>query len=80
LGRKEDSNAALAQLTESRADDKAYEISVAHAFRGEHNEAAEWLDRAHRQKDFELTFIKSDPVIMNDSHYKANLAKMHFPN
>jgi len=82
LGRIPDSVTALAQLTRDSANDKAYEIAVAHAYRGETDEALEWLERAYRQKDFELSYIKSEfPAlpIRSDSRYKAFLKKMNLP-
>jgi TolB-like protein/DNA-binding winged helix-turn-helix (wHTH) protein len=80
IGRKGDSDAALARLTTDRASDAAYEIAEAHAFRGEIDEAFAWLNRAYQQKDVELFTIKGDPLLKTlepDPRYKAFMRKMN---
>jgi TolB-like protein/DNA-binding winged helix-turn-helix (wHTH) protein len=80
IGRKGDSDAALARLTADRASDAAYEIAEAHAFRGEIDEAFAWLNRAYQQKDVELFTIKGDPLLKTlepDTRYKAFMRKMN---
>jgi TolB-like protein/DNA-binding winged helix-turn-helix (wHTH) protein/tetratricopeptide (TPR) repeat protein len=80
IGRKGDSDAALARLTTDRASDAAYEIAEAHAFRGEIDEAFAWLNRAYQQKDVELFTIKGDPLLKTlepDTRYKAFMRKMN---
>lgn len=82
MGRKTESNAALAQLTKARSSDAAFQIAEAHAYRGEVDEALAWLDRAYRQKDIELYWIKGDPLLRNlegDPRYKALMRKMNLP-
>jgi TolB-like protein len=82
IGRKGDSDAALARLTRDRAGDAAYEIAEAHAFRREIDEAFEWLNHAYQQKDVELYAIKGEPLLKAlepDTRYKAFLRKMNLP-
>jgi len=82
MGRKTDSNAALARVTKERAGDVAYEIAQAHAYRGETDEAFAWLDRAYDQRDVELYWIKGDRLLKrleDDPRYKAFLRKMNLP-
>jgi TolB-like protein len=82
IGRKGDSDAALARLTRDRASDAAYEIAEAHAFRGEIDEAFEWLNHAYQQKDVELYAIKGEPLLKAlepDTRYKAFMHKMNLP-
>jgi adenylate cyclase len=79
LGRRAESDTALARQTKEHASDAAYEIAQAHAYRGELDEAFAWLDRAYRQKDVELYWIKGDPLLKNlepDPRYKPFLRKM----
>jgi TolB-like protein/DNA-binding winged helix-turn-helix (wHTH) protein/lipopolysaccharide biosynthesis regulator YciM len=79
MGRNAESAAALAEYTKEHAQDDAYEIACAHAYRGEADAALEWLDRAYRQKDAGLYMIKGDWLIKNlegDPRYKAFLRKM----
>jgi tetratricopeptide (TPR) repeat protein len=80
LGRKGDSDKALAQLLKSQAE-HPFSIAQVHTFRGELDEAFQWLDRAYAQKDA-LEFILGNPLLKNlegDGRYKAFLKKMNFP-
>jgi TolB-like protein/Tfp pilus assembly protein PilF len=83
LGRKAESDAALAQMT-SDPTGRSFFIAQAYAFRGETDEALKWLERAYEQKDSGgLPLIKSDPLfkkIEGDSRYKTFLKKMNFPD
>ena len=82
LGRGAESDAALAQVVQQDAQDEAWEIADAYAYRGEVDQAFAWLDRAYSQKDAGLYLIKFDPSFKNlkgDSRYKAFLRKMNLP-
>jgi TolB-like protein len=82
LGRRADSDWALALQTAEHESDSAYEIAQAHAYRAEIDEAFAWLDRAYIQKDVELYWIKGDPLLKNlesDPRYKVFLRKMKLP-
>jgi len=82
MKRTADSDAALAQLTKDRADDRAYQIAEAHAYRAELDQAFAWLDRAYRQKDVELFWIKHDPLLRSlegDPRFKMFLRRMGLP-
>lgn len=50
LGRKADSDTALAQMLKSEAT-HPYIVAQIYAFRGETDEAFKWLDQASAQKD-----------------------------
>jgi TolB-like protein/DNA-binding winged helix-turn-helix (wHTH) protein len=81
MGRKADSDAALAQVIKSHSDD-AFGIAEIYAFRGESGEAFKWLDRAYAQKDPRLSFIKGDRLfksVEGDPRYKAFLKQMNLP-
>ncbi len=63
LGKKAESDAALARLTAEHATDSAYNIAYVHGFRNENDMAFEWLEKAIAYKDtglsdvaFELAF------------------------
>jgi TolB-like protein len=83
LGRKAESDAALAQMA-SHPTGHSFFIAQAYAFRGDTDEALKWLERAYEQKDSGgLPVIKSDPLfkkIEADPRYRAFLKKMNFPD
>ena len=82
LGRKKESDAALAELIAKYRAVAAYQIAEVYAVRGETDRAFEWLDRGYAQRDSGLAFMKSDPLLKNISHdprYAAFLKKMHLP-
>jgi TolB-like protein/Flp pilus assembly protein TadD len=80
LGRRAESDAALAQALQVGADPS--EIADAYAYRGEPDRAFMWLDHAYSQKDPELYMIKFDPFFKKydgDPRFKAFLKKMNLP-
>jgi hypothetical protein len=82
LGRRAESDAALAQAVREHAQDDAYEIADAYAYRGEVDQAFAWPDRAYSQKEPTLYEIKYDPFFKNlkdGPRYKAFLRKMNLP-
>ena len=82
LGRRGESDAALAALKSKYAGEAAYQIAEAHAYRGEADLAFEWLERAHDQRDGGLADIKSDRLmrgLVGDPRYKAFLRKLKLP-
>lgn len=82
MGRKAESDIALAEYTKHHAHDDAFGIADIHAYRGETDQAFAWLDRAYRQKDPALYSIKSSPdfkSIEPDPRYKVFLRKMNLP-
>ena len=82
LGRKVDSDAALAGMLEEQAAGNAYGIAEVYALRGQTDEAIHWLERAYAQKDPYLYSIKFDSLLKNlesDPRYKAFLRKMNLP-
>ena len=82
LGRRGESDAALAALKGKFAEGAAYQIAEVHAFRGEADLAFEWLERAYVQRDGGLAEIKGDRLmrgIVGDPRYKAFLRKLKLP-
>jgi TolB-like protein/Tfp pilus assembly protein PilF len=82
LGRRGDSDAALAALKDKYAGDSAYQIAEVHAFRGEADLAFEWLERAYAQRDGGVTEIKGDRLmrgLVGDPRYRAFLRKLKLP-
>jgi len=61
LGRAAESDAALAELIDKYAGDSAYNIAYVTAWRGEHDRAFEWLDKAVEYGDPGLCEIAVQP-------------------
>lgn len=82
LGRPHDSDTALQKLIDAHQQDWAAQIAQVYAFRGESEKAFEWLDRAYRQRDGGLMFLKIDPILKGlrqDHRYTDLLRKMRLP-
>jgi TolB-like protein len=82
LGRKVDSDAALARMLKERAAENAFYIAEMYAFRGQSDEAMHWLERAYAQKDPYLIYVKVElpqKSLATDPRFKAFLRKMNLP-
>ena len=82
LGRRSESDAALATMKSKYAGEMAYQIAEVHAFRGEADLAFEWLERAYDQRDAGVVDIKADRLfrtLIDDPRYKAFLKKLKLP-
>ena len=82
LNRLGDSDTALNAVIASDQDGAAFEIAEVYAYRGESDKAFAWLDRAYRQRDGGLTYVKVDPLLKNlhqDRRYAGLLTKIHLP-
>jgi tetratricopeptide (TPR) repeat protein len=63
LGRKEESDAALATLIKDDADVGAFQIAEIYSGRGDKDKAFLWLDRARRQRDPGIAYYPNDPLL-----------------
>jgi TolB-like protein/Flp pilus assembly protein TadD len=82
LGRKAESDVALAKFLKENVDEFAFMVAEVYAFRGQTDEAMHWLERAYRQKDCILHYVKGDWPLRNletDPRFKAFLRKMNLP-
>jgi TolB-like protein len=80
LGRKIEADAALASLEKNHADNFAYPIGRVYANRGELDQAFKWFERAYRQRESTLWWIKVDPLLKNvqaDPRFDVFLRKMN---
>jgi TolB-like protein/Tfp pilus assembly protein PilF len=80
LGRRRESDAALARFVDLQSDESAIYVAEIYAYRGEIAEALTWLERGYERRDDDLRFIKGDPFLRNlerDSRYRAFLRKMN---
>ena len=81
-GRKAEADEALKTLIARWADKKAYFIAMNYAYRGDHDLALQWLERAYKQKDPDLVGIVGEHLFNNiaeDPRFKAFLRKMKLP-
>ena len=79
LGRKADSDAAIATLIRIDGDAVAYNLGNAYAVRGENDLAFKWLDRAYELHDPGLASITFDELFKNlhsDPRWPAYLTKI----
>ena len=54
LGRKTESDAALASMIREQGNVVPFQIAEAYAFRGDRDQAFQWLERAYAQKESDL--------------------------
>jgi tetratricopeptide (TPR) repeat protein len=81
-GRQAEADEALHAQIARWADAGAYYISMTYAYRGDHEHAFEWLERAYKQKDTFLSTIMGEPLFKNiadDARFRAFLRKMNLP-
>jgi TolB-like protein/DNA-binding winged helix-turn-helix (wHTH) protein len=85
MGRRAESDAALAKLIQEHGQDGAFVISRAYGYRVGLDQAFTWLERAYHQKDTWLWTIKLDQVdpllkdFAHDSRFADFLRKMNLP-
>ena len=82
LGHARESQQALDELIATHAQDAAYQIGQAFAWRGEKDRAFEWLARAYSQRDAGISSIKADPLLKSlrsDPRLDALLRKLKLP-
>jgi TolB-like protein/Flp pilus assembly protein TadD len=81
-GREAEADVALQAQVAQWADTGAYYVAVSYAYRGNHELALNWLERAYQQKDTALIEIVGEPLfksMANDPRFKAFLHKMNLP-
>ena len=79
LGRRSESDEALRKLLDKGAEDSAFQIAQAFAYRGEVDSAFAWLERAYAQRDPGLSNMKMDPMLRNlhaDPRWQSFLDQM----
>jgi TolB-like protein/DNA-binding winged helix-turn-helix (wHTH) protein/Tfp pilus assembly protein PilF len=82
LGHAKESEKALEDLITQHAHDLAYYIATVYAWRGEKDKAFEWLARAYKQHESDLSYIKDDPMLTSlhgEPRFAAMLRKLNLP-
>ena len=82
LGNRRESDAALARLVSAAGTTATYQIAQVHAWRGEQEEAFDWLERARLRHDPGLRYLKYDPFLRSlrgDSRFASLLEKLKLP-
>ena len=82
LGRRKESQQALDELIAKYADNCAFQVAEVYAWRGEKDEALEWLERAYRQRDWGLFGLKVTPTLRKlraDPRYLDLVRQMNVP-
>jgi serine/threonine-protein kinase len=72
-------NAALDLLIKNSAETAAYQIAGLYGYRGDKDQAFEWLERARRQRDAGLAGLRQETYlnkIKDDPRWNAFLHKM----
>ena len=82
LGDEAESRRCLQELLAEHAHNSAYQIAGVHAWRSEHEQAFDWLQRAISQQDAGLQYLKYDPALRNlrgDPRYLRILQQVGLP-
>jgi len=83
-GRREDAIASLDRSLHaaSEAYPSPYSVGLAKLALGEKDEAFEWFERAYRERDEHLLFVRVDPRLdpwRSDKRFADIIRRMHFP-
>jgi len=80
LGHADVAEKMIATFVAQRPDADAYLVGAAYAWCGNHEQAFVWLDRALRQHDENIQYVKYDPLLRSlrdDSRYARIVSAMH---
>ncbi|MES2858483.1 MAG: winged helix-turn-helix domain-containing protein [Pseudomonadota bacterium] len=82
MGDSAGSEVALQKLVETHAMTQSYWIAGVHSWRGELDQAYDWLDRAIDRRDSSVPYLVFDPLMRNlrrDSRYPERRARLGMP-
>ncbi|HSE13407.1 MAG TPA: tetratricopeptide repeat protein [Rudaea sp.] len=83
LGHARESQAALDELKAKYVAGFSFQIAQVHAWRGEKDDALEWLERAYEQHDPGILRLRSDPqlwLLQDDPRYVALIQNLNYPD
>jgi len=81
LKRTPEADAALNRLIEAHGNIAAFQVAEIYAFRHDPDKAFEWLERAYRQHDGGIGWVKTDDALLSlhdDPRWAPFLKKIHF--
>jgi TolB-like protein/Flp pilus assembly protein TadD/tRNA A-37 threonylcarbamoyl transferase component Bud32 len=81
-GQKGDSDRNLAELIGTFGKDAPFLVAEVCAFRGEADQALQWLEKAYAERDAGLTDLTGDPLLrklVSDPRYAAFVRKLRLP-
>ena len=81
-GQRAESDRALKELIAKYQGTADVQVAQAYAYRGDREQAFEWLDRALEHKDPGMINVKTDPLfasLRGDARFKSVLRKMNLP-
>ncbi len=82
LGQSQESDSALARFISQHQDDAAYQIAQVYGYRRELDQAFVWLNRAYKQSDPGLAWLKTDLKLRSlhkDPRYAQLLKSLNLP-
>lgn len=82
IGDKEEADSALLKLIEEGSEPYSFNIAEVYGSRNEADKTFEWLERAYKQRDSGLPWVKNDPQLRSlerDPRWTAFLKKMKLP-
>jgi TolB-like protein/Flp pilus assembly protein TadD len=82
LGHVKESQQALGELAANHAQEAAYQVAQVLAWRGEKDQAFDWLERAFKQRDGGMSETRTDPTLRSlhaDPRFNALLRKLKLP-
>lgn len=77
------SDDALDETRHSQIGPRAYPVAITYAFRGQYDEALDWLETAHEQRDGDVIFLLVDPLLADlrfSERWKRLVEKLGLPN
>ena len=77
------SNEALDRIRHSESKTRHYAVAVAYAFRGQHDDAIDWLELAYEHRDGDLVFLVVDPLLedlRSTARWKQLIEKLGLPH
>ena len=82
LGHMHKSQEAVQEVIAKHANEQAFQIAEACAWRGDKDQAYAWLERAYQQRDGGVSFVKFAPMLASlraDPRFKALLQTLRLP-